>query len=96
MANMETILGGWSDSVAQLVFDLRPASFRGGMAKRIADTTIPESQRADMVDILSAEENPATGKVLLQILSTPQPQSIRKRAEEKLLLFFGREVGVVG
>ena len=89
MANMETILGGWSDSVAQLVFDLRPASFRGGMAKRIADTTIPESQRADMVDILSAEENPATGKVLLQILSTPQPQSIRKRAEEKLLLFLG-------
>ncbi len=89
MKDLETILGGWSDRVAQLVFDLRPSSFRGGMAKRIGDSTIAESQRADMVDILSSEDNPATGKVLLQILSTSQPGLVRKRAEEKLLLFLG-------
>lgn len=89
MADLETVLGGWSDRVAQLVFDLRPASFGSGIAKRISDTSIPEAQRADLIDILAAEDNLSSGKVLLEVLSGYQPVSVRNRAQEKLLLFLG-------
>jgi len=89
MADLETVLGGWSDRVAQLVFDLRPASFSTGIAKRISDTSIPESQRADLIDILAAEDSLSSGKVLLEVLSGYQPVPVQKRAEEKLLLFLG-------
>ena len=89
MADLETVLGGWSDRVAQLVFDLRPASFGSGIARRIADPSIPEAQRADLIDILAGEDDLASGKQLLEILSGPQPELVRKRAEEKLFLFLG-------
>lgn len=89
MADLETVLGGWSDRVAQLVFDLRPASFGSGIAKRISDTSIPETQRADLIDILAAEDSLSSGKVLLEVLSGYQPVSVRNRAQEKLLLFLG-------
>lgn len=87
MEGLDEVLGPWSDRVAQLVFELRPASFKKGLEARLADPAIPAAQRADLVGWIAAEDDPASGKLLAKLLAASPPEEVRQKASTLLAQF---------
>lgn len=78
---------GWNDTVADLVWELRPKSVLPRLEKLLADPKVTASQKARIVDILASNDDPAAGKAMLSLLKGDHPAEVKARAIENLRLF---------
>lgn len=84
LADFEKHFPEWNDTVADLVWELRPPSVLPLMEKRLADKAIPAEQKLRIVDIVAASDDDRAGKVLLASLRTEAPKTVRDRTVENL------------
>jgi putative membrane-bound dehydrogenase-like protein len=87
LADFEKYFPEWNDKVAGLVWELRPPSIVPLLAKRLFQDKLPNEQRAQMVDIIAASDDPNAGGVLLKLLQSEQPAEVRAKVLDNLKLF---------
>jgi putative membrane-bound dehydrogenase-like protein len=77
----------WNDTVAGLVWELRPPGMMPVLEKRLVDAKVPAAQRVQIVDILAASEDKEAGASLLKVLRSEAPAEVRDKVLENLKLF---------
>ena len=77
----------WNDTVAGLVWELRPPGMMPVLEKRLVDAKVPAAQRAQIVDILAASDEKEAGASLLKVLRSEVPAEVREKIIENLKLF---------
>lgn len=87
LADFEKHFPEWNDKVADLVWELRPKSMLPQMEKLIGDAKLTGAQKARIVDILAASDDPAAGKTMLSLLQGEAPAEVKAKAIENLKLF---------
>src|SRR5439155_20501312 len=69
----------WNETVANLVWELRPPQVLPRLEKRLVDAATPSGQRSQIVDIVAAPPDASGGHLLLKVLLTEPPQNVRDR-----------------
>ncbi len=87
LADFEKHFPEWNDKVADLVWELRPPSMLPKLEKLLADTKLPAKQRARVIDILAASDDPAACKSLLKVLQADVPAEVRDKVLDNLKRF---------
>ncbi|MBX9622488.1 MAG: c-type cytochrome, partial [Gemmataceae bacterium] len=87
LADFDKHFPEWNDTVADLVWELRPKSVLPRLGKLLADAKLSGPQKARIVDILAASDDPAAGKSMLALLTGDAPAEVKARAVEHLKLF---------
>jgi len=77
----------WNDGVADLVWELRPKSMMPKLNAMLADAKLTGPQKARIVDILAASDDPKAGDVMFKLVTGEQPTEVKLRAIENLRLF---------
>lgn len=77
----------WNDKVADLVWELRPASMMPKLGQMLEDPKFTAKQKGRIVDILAASDDLSAGKSLLALLKPETPAPIRDEAIKNLRLF---------
>ncbi len=77
----------WNDTVAGLVWELRPPGMMPILEKRLLDAKVPAAQRAQIVDILAASDDKEAGASLLKVLRSEVPAEVRDKIIENLKQF---------
>jgi putative membrane-bound dehydrogenase-like protein len=87
LADFDKHFPEWNDRVADLVWELRPKSVLPRLEKLLGDAKLTGPQKARIVDILAASDDPAAGNAMLALLLSDAPQEVKTRAIEQLRLF---------
>ncbi|MCZ2344444.1 MAG: c-type cytochrome [Bacteroidales bacterium] len=87
LADFDKQFPEWNDTVADLVWELRPKSVLPRLEKLLTDAQLTGSQKARIVDILASSDNPDAGKTLLKILTSDAPKEVKAGALANLRLF---------
>ena len=87
LADFDKHFPEWNDKVADLVWELRPKSVLPRLVKLLDDAKLTAKQKARIVDILAGSDDPASGKMLLEIVIKKPPVEVRERVLENLRLF---------
>ncbi len=86
LADFDKHFPEWNDTVADLVWELRPKSMIPRMEKLLVDSRVTAA-KGRIVDILAVSDDPAAGKTMLTILKTDAPAEVKARALEHLRAF---------
>jgi putative membrane-bound dehydrogenase-like protein len=87
LADFEKHFPEWNDKTADLVWELRPKSMLPKMEKLLGDAKLTGAQKARIVDILAASDDPAAGKTMLALLKSDAAAEVKAKAIENLKLF---------
>jgi putative heme-binding domain-containing protein len=87
LADFDKHFPEWNDTVADLVWELRPKSVLPRLGKRLEDPKLTAAQKARVVDILAASDDLAAGRTMLQVLKSDAVPEMKARALESLKLF---------
>lgn len=87
LADFDKHFPEWNDTVADLVWELRPKSVLPRLGKLLTDAKLTGTQKARIVDILAASDDPAAGKTLLKLLTSDAPKEVKAGALANLRLF---------
>ena len=87
LADFDKHFPDWNDTVADLVWELRPKSVLPRLEKLLADAKLTGPQKARIVDILAASDNPAAAKAMLQLLTSDASAEVKASALANLRLF---------
>ena len=87
LADFDKHFPEWNDKVADLVWELRPASVLPRLGKLLEDAKLTAAQKGRIVDILAANDDPAAGKTMLKILAGDATAEVKTRALDNLRLF---------
>jgi putative heme-binding domain-containing protein len=87
LADFDKQFPEWNDKVADLVWELRPKSVLPRLEKLLVDAKLTPAQKARIVDILAANEDPSAAKTVLGLLTQDVPAEVRSRVLENLRLF---------
>jgi putative heme-binding domain-containing protein len=87
LADFEKHFPEWNDKVADLVWELRPKSMLPKMEKLLGDAKLTGAQKARIVDILAASDDPTAGKTMLALLKGDAPAEVKAKAVDNLKLF---------
>ena len=87
LADFEKHFPEWNDKTADLVWELRPKSMLPKMEKLLGDAKLTGPQKARIVDILAASDDPAAGKTMLALLKSDAAAEVKAKAIENLKLF---------
>jgi putative membrane-bound dehydrogenase-like protein len=87
LADFDKHFPEWNDKVADLVWELRPASFLPRLGKLLDDPKLTPAQKGRIVDILAVNDDPAAGSALLKLLGREVPPEMKGRALENLRTF---------
>jgi putative membrane-bound dehydrogenase-like protein len=87
LADFDKEFPEWNDKVADLVWELRPPCMMRTLGRRLTDPTLIPQQRARVLDILAASDDPGAGKVLLGLLHEDLPAVVRARVLDNLEKF---------
>ena len=68
LADFDKQFPTWDDKVADLVWELRPKSVLGRLPALLADAKLTAPQKARVVDILAASDDPKAGAAMLAVL----------------------------
>jgi putative membrane-bound dehydrogenase-like protein len=74
----------FNDAVLDLAWELQPPGALSILGERLTDAKVPARQRARIVDILAASEDPNAGKNLLNALRRGLPEDVRDRVIDNL------------
>lgn len=87
LADFDKHFPEWNDTVADLVWELRPKSVLPRLEKLLADAKLTAMQKARIVDILAASDDPAAGQTMLAVLKSDAAPEVKARAIDSLKLF---------
>jgi len=87
LADFDKHFPEWNDKVADLVWELRPASVLPRLGKLLDDPKLTPAQKGRIVDILAVNDDPTAGKTLLSLIGREVAPEIRSRAIENLRTF---------
>jgi putative membrane-bound dehydrogenase-like protein len=86
LADFDKHFPEWNDKVADLVWELRPASVLPRLGKLLDDPKLTPAQKGRIVDILAVNDDPAAGKSLIALLGREALPEMKTRALENLRL----------
>ncbi|HEX4609524.1 MAG TPA: PVC-type heme-binding CxxCH protein [Urbifossiella sp.] len=88
LADFATHFPEWNDRVADLVWELRPKSMLQNLPALVTSAKLTAPQKARVVDILAASDDPKAGESMLTILRMAEaPPEVKARAIEQLRLY---------
>jgi putative membrane-bound dehydrogenase-like protein len=87
LADFDKHFPEWNDTTADLVWELRPKSVLPRLGKLLTDPKLTGPQKARIVDIVAASDDPAAGQTMLDVLLSDAPDEVKARALEQLRLF---------
>ncbi len=87
LADFEKHFPEWNDKTADLVWELRPKSMLPKMGTLLTDAKLTGAQKARIVDILAASDDPAAGKTMLALLKSDAAAEVKAKAVDNLKLF---------
>ncbi|MBX9580921.1 MAG: c-type cytochrome [Gemmataceae bacterium] len=87
LADFDKHFPEWNDTVADLVWELRPKSVLPRLGQLLADPTLTGPQKARIVDILAASDDPSAGPKVLAVITASVPPEVKARAIEHVKLF---------
>ncbi len=87
LADFDKHFPEWNDKVADLVWELRPASVLPRLGKLLEDAKLTAVQKGRIVDILASSEDPGAGKTMLEVLMSNADASVKTRAIDNLKLY---------
>jgi putative membrane-bound dehydrogenase-like protein len=87
LADFDKHFPAWNDKVADLVWELRPKSVLPRLGKLLADPKLTAMQKARVVDILAANDDPKAGTVMLDVLKSDAAPEVKVRAIDALKQF---------
>jgi len=74
----------WNDKVADLVWELRPKVMLPKLEEVLKDPKLTPAQKARIVDILAASDDPAAGKVTLTLLRSKLEPEVKQVVLENI------------
>jgi putative heme-binding domain-containing protein len=89
LADFDKHFPEWNDKVADLVWELRPASVLPRLGKLLDDLKLTPAQKGRIVDILAVNDDPAAGKTMFAVLKSDAAPEVKARAIDSLKLFLG-------
>lgn len=87
LADFEKHFPEWNDTVADLVWELRPKSMMPKLSMLLDDPKLTDKQKARIVDIMAVNDDPAAGKTVLALVTAKVPAEVKQRAVENLKTF---------
>ncbi|MBY0513989.1 MAG: c-type cytochrome [Gemmataceae bacterium] len=87
LADFDKHFPEWNDTVADLVWELRPKSVLPRLGQLLASPKLTGPQKARVVDILAASDDPAAGQTMLAVLLSDAAPEVKARALDQLRLF---------
>jgi putative membrane-bound dehydrogenase-like protein len=87
LADFDKHFPEWNDRVADLVWELRPKSVLPRLGGLLTDAKLTAPQKARIVDILAASDDPKAGQAMLTVLKGDAAPEVKARALEQLRLF---------
>jgi putative membrane-bound dehydrogenase-like protein len=84
LAGFEKEFPDWNDKVADLDWELQPPQMLPQLEKRAQDASLPPAQRARVVEVLGAYQEPEAGKTLLRLLASGLPPEARNTILQNL------------
>jgi putative membrane-bound dehydrogenase-like protein len=87
LADFDQQFPEWNDTVANLIWELRPTQVLPRLEKRLFDTATPSAQRGQIVDIIASSPDISGAKTLLTALETGVPPEVRERILANLKQF---------
>src|SRR5438045_6787898 len=79
LADFDKHFPEWNDRVADLVWELRPKSVLPRLEKLLGDAKLTGPQKARVVDILAASDDPSAGQAMLAVLLSDAPAEVKAR-----------------
>jgi putative heme-binding domain-containing protein len=87
LADFDKHFPEWNDRVADLVWELRPKSVLPRLPALLTDAKLTAPQKARVLDILAAGDDPSAGKAMLAVLNGKCPPEMEARAVASLKQF---------
>jgi putative membrane-bound dehydrogenase-like protein len=87
LADFDKHFPDWNDKVADLVWELRPASSLPRLAKLLEDPKLTAAQKGRIVDILAVYDTADAGKTMLAVLKSDAAPEVKARAIDSLKLY---------
>src|SRR5262245_63130665 len=82
LADFDKHFPEWNDKVADLVWELRPASVLPRLGKLLSDPKLTAAQKARVVDIIASNDDLAAGRTMLDVLKSDAAPEVKARAIE--------------
>ncbi|MFO0795980.1 MAG: PVC-type heme-binding CxxCH protein [Gemmataceae bacterium] len=87
LADFDKHFPTWDDKTADLVWELRPKSVLPRLPGLLTDAKLTAAQKARVIDILAASDDPKAGAALLAVLKGDAAPEVKARALDQLRLF---------
>jgi putative membrane-bound dehydrogenase-like protein len=87
LADFDKHFPEWNDKVADLVWELRPASVLSRLGKLLDDPKLTAMQKGRIVDIIAVYDEANAGKTMIELLTRDVTTEIKTRAVENLRLY---------
>jgi putative heme-binding domain-containing protein len=87
LADFDKHFPEWNDKVADLVWELRPASVLPRLSKLLKDPKLTDVQKGRIVEIMAASDDESSGRTLLDLLVVGTPAEIRSKIIEQMRLY---------
>lgn len=87
LADFDKHFPEWNDRVADLVWELRPKSVLPRLGRLLTDAKLTATQKARIVDILAASDDPKAGQTMLTVLKGDAAPEVKARALAQLRSF---------
>jgi putative membrane-bound dehydrogenase-like protein len=87
LADFDKHFPEWNDKTADLVWELRPKSVLPRLGQLLTDAKLTAAQKARVVDILAANDDPSAGAAMLAVLKSDAAPEVKARAVDSLKLF---------
>jgi putative membrane-bound dehydrogenase-like protein len=87
LADFDKHFPEWDDKTADLVWELRPKSVLPRLGKLLGDGKLTAAQKARVIDIIAANDDPEAGKSVLEVLKSDAAPEVKARAIESLKQF---------
>ncbi len=87
LADFDKHFPTWDDKVADLVWELRPKSMLPRLPALLTDAKLTAPQKARVIDILGASDDPKAGAAMLTVLKGDAAPEVKARALDQLRLF---------
>src|SRR5262245_62421896 len=87
LADFDKHFPEWNDKVADLVWELRPASVLPRLGKLLEDPKLTPAQKGRIVDILAVNDDRTAGKTLLSLIGREVAPEVRSGGIEKVRRF---------
>jgi putative membrane-bound dehydrogenase-like protein len=82
LADFDRHFPQWNETVAGLVWELRPPQVLALLQTRLGDPKLPADQRAQVVDVLAGSADLDAGRALLKALAKDEARAVREKIVE--------------